>query len=122
MREPIHIDQRELALHFSEGESKPRADLWRRLSRVMECVIYLLLALAALKLFGPEWTRREEIVGEKRRLDQILEAKSAEVARLRQEHDLLKADKGYLETVARDRLNLQKEGEHIIRIERNSSR
>ncbi len=118
MRDPDFRDQPEISLHYAEGGSKPRSDLWRRLSRVMEAVIYVLLALAALKLFGPEWTRREELVAEKRRLDQIRDQREAEVLRLRQEHRLLKTDKGYLETVARDRLNLQREGEHIVRIER----
>jgi len=40
------------------------------------------------------------------------------VTRLRQEHRLLKTDREYLENVARDRLNMQREGEYIIRIER----
>lgn len=123
MRDPVFGDQRELSLRLSGGaESKPRPDLWKRLSRVMEAVIYVLLALAALKLFGPEWTRRDELIAEKRRLDQIREAREAQVVRLRQEHRLLKTDKTYLETVARDRLNLQREGEHIVRIDRGEER
>jgi cell division protein FtsB len=42
--------------------------------------------------------------------------------RLRKEHRLLKTDKDYLETVARDRLNLQREGEHVVRIEREGDK
>ncbi len=119
MRDPDFRDQPESSLHFPGGEAKPRTSLWKRLSRVMEAVIYVLLVLAALKLFGPELLRREELVSEKRRLDQIRDEREATVVRLRQEHRLLKTDKSYLETVARDRLNLQREGEHIVRIERD---
>jgi cell division protein FtsB len=32
---------------------------------------------------------------------------------------LLKTDKEYLETVARDRLDLQREGEYVVRIDRS---
>jgi cell division protein FtsB len=84
----------------------------------MEVVIYLLLLLAVYKLFGPEIDRRSELRAEVNRLSAIESAKGEQAARLRQEHRLLKTDKEYLETVARDRLNLQREGEYIIRIDR----
>jgi len=118
MRDPEARDRIELPLHFVEGGGKNRPNLWRRLSRVMEVVIYVLLVLAVLKLFVPELERRDELEAEKSRLSQIRDEREARVVRLRQEHRLLKTDKAYLETVARDRLNLQREGEHIVRIQR----
>jgi len=121
MRDPEFTDQPELSLHFMGGGAKPRSILWKRLSRFMEVVIYALLVLAVLKLFGPELQRRDELKAEKQRLDHVRDGKDAQVVRLRQEHRLLKTDKEYLETVARDRLNLQREGEHIIRIDRGES-
>ncbi|HRQ87434.1 MAG TPA: septum formation initiator family protein [Bacteroidia bacterium] len=118
MRDPDFTDQPEFSLHATVEGAQPRGILWKRLSRAMEIVIYALLVLAALKLFGPELQRREELEVEKQRLAHIRDEKDARVARLRQEHRLLKTDKDYLETVARDRLNLQREGEHIVRIDR----
>ena len=47
------------------------------------------------------------------------------LARQTREVNLLKTDPGYLETIARDRLDLMKEGETIFRLEqppRNGSR
>jgi cell division protein FtsB len=118
MRDPDFTDQPEFTLHASTAAAPPRPSLWKRLSRLMEVVIYALLVLAVVKLFGPELERREELVAEKQRLEGIRDEKESQAVRLRQEHRLLKTDKDYLETVARDRLNLQREGEHVVRIER----
>ena len=84
----------------------------------MEVVIYLLLAVAVLKLFGPELDRRAELDSEINRLAQIRDDKNELAANLRQEYRLLKTDHEYLENVARDRLSLQRKGEYIIRIDR----
>ena len=121
MRTTDFTDQPEIILNASTASGIPRSIVWRRLSRLMELVIYSLLVLAAWKLFGPELLRRDELAAEKQRLEHIRTEKEARVVRLRQEHRLLKTDKEYLETVARDRLNLQREGEHVIRIDREGS-
>ena len=122
MRDPDFTDQPEFTLHASTAAAVPRPSLWKRLSRLMEVVIYALLVLAVVKLFGPELERREELVAEKQRLEGIRDEKESQAVRLRKEHRLLKTDKDYLETVARDRLNLQREGEHVVRIEREGDK
>lgn len=119
MRDPEFQDNLEMPLRIEGEGGKPRVDMWRRLSRGMEVVIYLLLLLAVVKLFGPEWDRQDELQSEQNRLVAIRDGKNERAMRLRQEHRLLKTDKEYLETVARDRLDLQREGEYIIRIDRS---
>lgn len=116
--DPDFRDLSELSPHAAGGGARPRGSVWKGLSRAMEFVIYALLVLAAVKLFGPELHHRQELIAEKERLDHVRDGKNAQVLRLRQEHRLLKTDKEYLETVARDRLDLQREGEHIVRIDR----
>ena len=118
MRDPEFKDNLELSLHLEGGGAKVRPILWKRLSRVMEVVIYILLIFAALKLFGPEMERQAELKAEQQRITLIRDDKESRVVRLRQEHRLLKTDKAYLETVARDRLNLQRDGEYVVRIDR----
>ncbi|MCG8599302.1 MAG: septum formation initiator family protein [Verrucomicrobiales bacterium] len=103
---------------YKEGaESMPLPNMWQRMSRVMEVVIFALLILAVYKLFGPEIDRKAELQSEVNRLSAIVEEKKEIAGRLSTEHRLLKTDKEYLETIARDRLNLQREGEYIIRIQ-----
>ena len=119
MRDPEFQDHPDLPLRIqAEGEGKPRSNMWQKMSRVMEVILYCLLLLAVYKLFGPELDRQAELKAEVNRLTQIETDKTERAVHLRQEHRLLKTDKEYLETVARDRLNLQKEGEYIIRIDR----
>lgn len=119
MRDPEFQDRLDLPLHI-DGESgkRSRPNIWRRLSRVMEVVIYVLLILVVYKLFGPELDRQDELKAEHRRLEQIRNEREEQVIRLRQEHRLMKTDREYLEAVARDRLNMQREGEFVIRIDR----
>lgn len=121
MRDPEFHDRADLPLTVRE-EAKPRANLWVRLSRVMEGVIYVLLVLVVFRLFGPEWQRQEELNAELAMLEKVEATTEERVLRLRQEHRLLKTDKDFLETAARDRLGLQREGEYIIRIERDEER
>lgn len=118
MRDPEFQDRPDLPLRIQEEGGKPRLIFWQRLSRAMEVMIYLLLLLAVAKLFGPELDRQEELQAEIQRLTQIEADRKERVVRLRQEHRLLKTDKEYLESVARDRLNLQRDGEYVIRIDR----
>jgi len=118
MRDPEFKDNLELSLRLDGGGAKPRSNVWKRLSRVMEVVIYVLLILTVVKLFGPEMERQNELKVEKERIAHINKSLVEIDYNPRQEHRLLKTDKGYLETVARDRLNLQREGEHIVRIDR----
>lgn len=94
-----------------------RLGLWKILSRGMEVVLYLLVILAVVKLSLPEVEREHSLQSELESKSRVLQTKEAHVQQLRLEHKLLNTDKEYLETISRDRLNMQKEGEYIIRIE-----
>ncbi len=99
-------------------KQKPRRNIWQRLSIVVEGVIYVLIVLIVIRLFQPELDRERELRLERDRLEEVRLEKEERVARLRREHLHLKSDRQFLETVARDRLNLQRAGEYVIRIER----
>lgn len=77
MRDPEFQDNHELSLRIDEG-GKPHSNIWKRLSRVMEVVIYALLVLAVIKLFGPEMDRQEELKVEKAAYFEYPRRKSAE--------------------------------------------
>jgi cell division protein FtsB len=93
-------------------------DFWQRASRAMEVVIYLLLLLGILRLFQPETAKQRRLNAELAQVQALKTEREARVAALRQEFDLLKSDREYLETIARDRLDKAREGEYIVRIER----
>ena len=120
MRDPEFQDNFDPTLRKKAGESgKKPPNLWLTLSRMMELVVYILVILAVARLFRPEIERQETLQTELDAKTRILKVKEAQVARLRLEHKLLKTDKEYLEIISRDRLNMQKDDEYIIRIERD---
>ncbi len=105
---------------FQEEEEEVLGpDIWQRLSRVMMALIFLCVVAAALRLFIPEIERRNQLEQQAQHLEQLSNEKTARVAQLQKEYDLLKNDREYLETVARDRLDLGREGETIFRLDRS---
>ena len=106
---------------YFDGENEEttmKPNIWQRLSRVTEGIIYVFCFLAVAKMVWPEVERQEELNVEMAKLDIVLEERREHVGQLRQEHELLKNDREFLETVSRDRLNLMRDGEYVIRIER----
>ena len=95
-----------------------KPDLWQRLTRAMELFLYLLVLAALLRLFWPEVEKQRALNAELARAEEARAAREARAGELRQEHELLKSDRDYLETIARDRLDKSRPGEYIIRIER----
>ncbi|MCB1230127.1 MAG: septum formation initiator family protein [Verrucomicrobiae bacterium] len=120
MRDPdfheLDRDYRSGGAAYAYAPQKP--DLWQRMSRVMEVFLYLLILAAILRIFWPEVEKQRTLNSELSEIERQQAEREARVADLRQEYELLKSDREYLETVARDRLDLSREGEHIIRIER----
>ena len=110
------------ALEFAEdGGDGERLDIWQRLSRVLVALFMLVLIGLALSMFWPQidqhraldqqvmnlTLKRDELQGQRDRLEKRLE--------------WLATDAAYLETIARDRLDMAKEGEVIIRIDRGQA-
>ena len=105
---------------FQEEEIEVIApDIWQRLSKVMMALIFLCVVAAALRLFIPEFERRNQLERQAQRLEKLSTEKTARVTQLQKEYDLLKNDRDYLETIARDRLDLMRDGETIFRLDRS---
>ncbi len=102
----------------ASAHGAPRPDLWQRLSRVMEVFLYILILAAILRLFWPEVEKQRALNAELARVEREKAEREVRVAELREEYGLLKSDREYIETVARDQLDMAREGEYIIRIER----
>jgi len=106
---------------FQEEEHEYHGpDIWQRLSKVMMALIFLCVVGAALRLFIPEIERRNQLEKQAQRFEKLSAEKSVRVAQLQKEYDLLRNDREYLETIARDRLDLAKDGETIIRLDRSA--
>jgi cell division protein FtsB len=90
---------------------------WHGLNRVLGAlVLFGFLATVAIT-FYPVWQKQNDMRMRLATLETEHAAKTARLQLNQREIELLRHDREYLETIARDRLNLMKPGETIFRIE-----
>jgi cell division protein FtsB len=93
-----------------------QSEFLRNAVRVMWALIAAVVLLLAGFTFHPEWTRlsdmKHDLVAQKTKLEEL--RKETQAREL--EVHLLQNDPRYLEMIARDRLDLMKEGETIFRL------
>jgi cell division protein FtsB len=83
--------------------------------RVVSSLIVLCALLTAGFTFYPEWVRLSDMKRElAKQKDRMEDLRNLSQAREKEIH-LLETDREYLEMIARDRLDLMKEGETIFR-------
>jgi cell division protein FtsB len=96
-----------------------RSSLLQSLVRLNRYALLLLLVPAGVIYFWPglEWKKQETAKQTLTDLTTQRDALAQKVARLEKKLELIKNDPEYLETMARDRLSLQKDGEIILHFE-----
>ena len=112
------------ALHSAEVEhgyadfrARREATVWQRLNRILLVLLIIAIWLVIVSLFVPPY---KKLMQSRTEIDNLLQQVSEQqnlLARQTREVTLLKTDVSYLETIARDRLDLMKEGETIFRLE-----
>ena len=123
MRDPEFLDDRDF-FPGEDGEEVvdrgPRRDIWQYLSRLMVVCLFLLVLAGILRIFWPEIERHRELSSEVARLETIRAAKLERVADLQRQSEWMLTDREYLESVARDRLDMAHANEVVVRIDRDS--
>jgi len=104
---------------YSYGDFRARreASVWRRLNRILLVLLIIAIWLVIVSLFLPPYKKLTRSRAEIDELQQQINEQQNLLARQTREVNLLKTDVTYLETIARDRLDLMKEGETIFRLE-----
>ena len=90
---------------------------WHGLNRVLGLLVLAGFLLGVGIMFYPVWQKQQEMRGRLVALEHEVAEKSLVLHRNQREIDLLRHDADYVETIARDRLNLMKPGETIFRVE-----
>ena len=98
-------------------DSRRNAGLWHVLNRLVIAAIVLILFTAGALAFIPVIKQRSEQTTRIEQLQSEIAKQKALVARRTRESELLKNDPAYNELLARDRLDMMKPGETIIRLE-----
>lgn len=102
---------------YGDFRARREASVWQRLNRVLRALLALALVLVIVSLFLPQSKRLRQSNAEIESLQAQVTEQKMLLARQTREVNLLKTDPVYLETIARDRLDLMKEGETIFRLE-----
>ena len=93
------------------------ATVWQRLNRVLLLLLVVAVWLGIVSLFVPPYRKLTQGRAEIENLQGQVNEQKGLLARQTREVDLLRTNATYLETIARDRLDLMKEGETIFRLE-----
>lgn len=92
-------------------------DFWHRLNRVLQVLVVGGFLLTVGVVFYPVWQKQQDMRMRLLALESEMTDKTAALQSKQRQLELLRNDREYLETIARDRLNLMKPGETIFRIE-----
>lgn len=103
--------------YYGDFKHRHQQGVWHHLNRVMTALIALAVAILIACAFLPELKKQRDQAARVEQLKAETEKQKALLAQRTREADLLKNDPGYVETIARDRLDVMKEGETIFRIE-----
>ena len=97
--------------------ARRNATVWQRLNRILLVLLFIAVWLGVVSLFVPPYKKLIQSRGEIDNLQAQVNEQQVLLARQTREVNLLKTDPTYLETIARDKLDLMKEGEVIFRLE-----
>jgi cell division protein FtsB len=105
------------------GGDNPRrqAGPWHFLNRLLGALIVFAIITLIICAFMPELRKQKEQAARLEELRGAIEKQKADLNQRTREVDLLKNDPGYVEVLARERLDLMKEGETIFRLDAQPS-
>jgi cell division protein FtsB len=102
---------------YGDFRARREATVWQRLNSVLRVLLTVAAVLVIVSLFLPPYKKRTQSQTEIEKLQSLVNDQKILLARQTREVNLLKTDPTYLETMARDRLDMMKEGETIFRLE-----
>ena len=102
---------------YGDFRARCEATIWQRLNRILRVLLVLAIWLVIVSLFVPPYKKLMQSRAELDGLQQQLNEQQSLLSRQTREVNLLKTDATYLETIARDRLDMMKEGETVFRLE-----
>src|ERR1700731_3274424 len=102
---------------YGDFRARREASVWQRWNRVLLTLLLLAVWLVIVSLFVPPYKKLKIGHADIDKLQAQRDEQQTLLSRQTREVNLLKTDSTYLETIARDRLDLMKEGETIFRVE-----
>ena len=91
--------------------------IWPSLNKFLLALILFTITIPIAYSFMPEVKKRTEAAARIEELNAQIDDARMKLSRLQREESLLRNDREYLAMIARDRLDMMKEGENIYRLE-----
>jgi cell division protein FtsB len=102
---------------YGDFRARREATVWQQLNRVLRVLLAIAFLLVIVSLFLPQYKKITQSRAEIDALQAHVTEQKMLLARQTREVNLLKTDPEYLGIIARDRLDLMKEGETVFRLE-----
>ncbi len=100
-----------------EDDGPPTPSIWTRINRLLWALLTLTVVALIIGAFLPELEKQKIERDERARLTRLIDEQRTLFERNKRKVGWLANDPEFLGIVARDRLDLMKEGETILRIE-----
>ncbi len=111
-------------MNFADDDSNLRSrrrhqppDFWHGINRVLTGLVVLGVVVLVGVMFYPVWQQQQDMRSRIAGLERERAEKTSRLESSKRQIHLLQHNPAYVETIARDRLNLMKEGETIFRVE-----
>jgi len=102
---------------YNDLRARHEATIWQRMNHILGVLLLMAVWLLIISLFLPPYKKLNQSRHEIEQMQSQVVEEKALLARHTREISLLKSDPTYLESIARDKLDLMKEGETIFRLE-----
>jgi cell division protein FtsB len=97
-------------------------DVWQRLTQLLLLAVFVGIAILTMSFFAPQVEKQRSMEAENLELAAIRDDLQRQLDQRHNQQRLLRTDPEYFEQFARDKLDLQRDGETIIRIDRSSGK
>jgi cell division protein FtsB len=102
---------------YGELRARREATVWQQMNHILRVLLFIAVWLLIISFFLPPYKKLQQNRAEMDKLQAQLKEQQTLLARHTRQVALLKTDPTYLETIARDSLELMKEGETVFRLE-----
>lgn len=103
--------------YYGDFKQRKQEGVWHFLNRLLGILIVFAFVTLIICAFLPELRKQSEQATRLEELKKGIQAEKTVLSLRTKQVDLLKNDPSYVEVLARDRLDLMKEGETIFRLE-----
>jgi cell division protein FtsB len=103
--------------YYIDDGGNADVSIWQRISRLLSVLLLLTVVAIIIGAFMPELNKQRTERVERARLYKEIEEQKRVHARFGRQVSLLMNDPVYLESIARDRFEMMKDGETVFRLE-----